>query len=227
MLLLDPDGGRECGLSPENINGALECFHGAEHTTVVVQREHLLFALNKSCCETPHMSLGGRIVDARKARGLEQKDICDRVEGLTQQALSNLERRDSATSDYAIRIADALSVSVRWLLDGVGTMDDAEWPFPMVRRDRWERLDSEGRLFVQRTINVALAECEHLDSARAAGGHAAHVLHEPPPQPPRPAGPAPAATNVTTLNPQPGGSRLTKTKAQQERARQQAKKRER
>lgn len=55
-----------------------------------------------------------------KDRGLEQDYVTTRVPGLSQQALSALINRDSKTSEFAIRIADALDVSIRWLLDGEG-----------------------------------------------------------------------------------------------------------
>lgn len=62
------------------------------------------------------MALGARIRLVRERLGIDQATLCLKVPGLSQQNLSNLETRDSKTSEYAIRIADALQVPVRWLL---------------------------------------------------------------------------------------------------------------
>lgn len=72
------------------------------------------------------MAMGARIKSEREGLGWTQQQLADRVnehlrEGekpLTQQALDRLEKRDSKTSEFAIRLADALNVSVRWMLDG-------------------------------------------------------------------------------------------------------------
>lgn len=75
------------------------------------------------------MALGKRIEAERTGLGWTQQKLVDLVNqhlraederGLTQQALDRLEKRDSNKSEFAIRIADALGVSIRWLLDGVG-----------------------------------------------------------------------------------------------------------
>lgn len=175
------------------------------------------------------MHLGGRIVIARQARNLNQKALADLVEGLSQQALSNLEQRDSATSEFAIRIADALRVSIRWLLDGQGDMNDADWPFPDVDRARWERLEEDDRKFVQRWMNNAIKECEDLAAAvaeeaasaqsRSAPSGIARVVHEPhrPQHPAR--SPQTTAANVTNLDVPPSDSTLVKTRAQKDRTR--------
>lgn len=106
------------------------------------------------------MNLGGRIKQEREARGIQQSSLCALVPGLSQQALSNLETRDSATSEFAIRIADALGVSVRWLLDGTGRKDDRDWPFDRVARSRWDACNDVDRGYVQSAMNRALDECE-------------------------------------------------------------------
>lgn len=84
------------------------------------------------------MAMGKRIETQREARRWSQQQLANEVnnntpEGaklLTQQTLDRLEKRDSATSEFACRIADALGVSVRWLLDGVGDVQATGWPFP-------------------------------------------------------------------------------------------------
>lgn len=106
------------------------------------------------------MNLGGRIKQELETRGIDQAEICAKVPGLSQQALSNLGTRDSITSEYAIRIADALGVSIRWLLDGAGRRDDRDWPFPRVDKARWDACSDTDRGYVQAAMNRALDECE-------------------------------------------------------------------
>lgn len=106
------------------------------------------------------MALGARIREAREALNWDQSALCSRVPGLSQQALSNLETRDSKTSEFAIRIADALGVSIRWLLDGAGRMHDRDWPMARVDRARWDACDDTDRGYVQAAMNRALDECE-------------------------------------------------------------------
>ena len=64
------------------------------------------------------MGLGARTAAERKRRNWTQKQLCDRVPGLEQQALDRLEKRDSSRSAFAVGIADALQVPLRWLLSG-------------------------------------------------------------------------------------------------------------
>lgn len=96
----------------------------------------------------------------RELLKLEQAEVCARVPGLSQQALSNLETRDSKTSEFAIRIADALGVSPRWLLDGTGRHDDVDWPFKRVKRARWDACDDNDRGYVEAALSRALEDCE-------------------------------------------------------------------
>lgn len=105
------------------------------------------------------MNLGGRIKLVREELGWKAGDLCDRVEGLTQQAVSALETRDSKTSEFAIRIADALQVSVRWLLDGTGRRDDKDWPFTRVSRRRWDACNDGDRGYIEGAMNRALDDC--------------------------------------------------------------------
>lgn len=104
--------------------------------------------------------LGARLKEARKARGMEQTELAALVPGLTNQSISNLERRNSRTSEHAVQIADALRISLRWLLSGQGSRDDLEWPFPRVERSRWDACSEGDRGYVQAAINRALDECE-------------------------------------------------------------------
>ena len=66
------------------------------------------------------MNLGGRLKRARKARGLRQEELAERVPGSSQAMISALEVRDSETTHLLFEFADALQVSPRWLLAGKG-----------------------------------------------------------------------------------------------------------
>lgn len=111
------------------------------------------------------MAMGKRIEAERIARGWTQSKLADLVSGgaengLSQQALDRLEKRDSDKSEHAVGLADALGVSLRWLLSGIGRSDDKDWPFQRVSRRRWDSCDDVDRGYVQAAINKALDECE-------------------------------------------------------------------
>jgi len=106
------------------------------------------------------MALGKRIEEELARRGWKQADLSAKVAGLSQQAISNLITRDSATSEFAIRIADAFGVSIRWLLDGQGRRDERDWPFPRVDRTRWDECDDSERGYIESAMNQALRDCE-------------------------------------------------------------------
>jgi transcriptional regulator with XRE-family HTH domain len=111
------------------------------------------------------MAMGKRIEAERTARGWTQSKLADLVSngaegGLTQQALDRLEKRDSDKSEHAVGLADALGVSLRWLLSGTGRRDDKDWPFQRVNRARWDACDDVDRGYVQAAVNKALDECE-------------------------------------------------------------------
>ena len=64
------------------------------------------------------MAIGKRIEKRLEELRWKRKDLLDRVDNLTVQALSNLIRRDSKRSEWDVKIADALGVSVNWLVYG-------------------------------------------------------------------------------------------------------------
>lgn len=116
------------------------------------------------------MGMGKRREAERLARGWTQGRLIELVSsgagaGLSQQALDRLEKRDSDKSEHAVGIADALGVSLRWLLAGTGRKDDPDWPFQRVSRARWDACGDVDRGYVQAAVNRALDECE---SNRAA-----------------------------------------------------------
>lgn len=71
------------------------------------------------------MNIGGRILERLKFLGWERKDLLERVPNLTPQSLSNLIVRDSVRSEYDVAIAEALGVSVMWLVYGVADYSPA------------------------------------------------------------------------------------------------------
>lgn len=134
----------------------------ASYNSCGLQRNTCCLPRTTTVVRLGRMALGARIREAREALGWDQSALCSRVTGLSQQALSNLETRDSKTSEYAIRIADALGVSIRWLLDGAGRMHDRDWPMARVNRARWDACDDTDRGYVQAAMNRALDECERV-----------------------------------------------------------------
>ena len=65
------------------------------------------------------MTLGERL---RLVRGAtSQKAFADEL-GVHENTVSNAERRDSATQDYLLRIAEVRRINLHWLLTGHGTM---------------------------------------------------------------------------------------------------------
>lgn len=64
------------------------------------------------------MAIGKRIEKRLSDLGWERKDLLDKVEGLTPQALSNLIRRDSKRSEWDEAIAAALDMTVMELVYG-------------------------------------------------------------------------------------------------------------
>lgn len=64
------------------------------------------------------MNIGKRIEARLKSLGWERKDLLDRVDGLSAQALSNLIRRGSKRSEWDEAIANALGTNVLWLVYG-------------------------------------------------------------------------------------------------------------
>lgn len=64
------------------------------------------------------MNIGKRIEERLKSLNWERRDLLDRVDGLTAQALSNLIRRDSKRSEWDEAIANALGIDVLWLVYG-------------------------------------------------------------------------------------------------------------
>ncbi len=66
------------------------------------------------------MALGKNIKELRRKNGLSQNQLSALTNGaVSQGAISALEKRDSASSEFAAEIAKALKVSVNQLITGV------------------------------------------------------------------------------------------------------------
>ena len=65
------------------------------------------------------MTLGERL---RLVRGAESQKAFAAALGVHENTVSNAERRNSATQDYLLRIADERNINLHWLLTGRGAM---------------------------------------------------------------------------------------------------------
>ena len=65
------------------------------------------------------MTLGERL---RLVRGAESQKAFAAALGVHENSVANAERRDSATQDYLLRIAEVRNINLHWLLTGHGTM---------------------------------------------------------------------------------------------------------
>lgn len=113
------------------------------------------------------MALGKRVEQARTAKAWTQTYLAARVselagqeDKLSQQAIDRLEKRDSATSEAAVWIAQALGVNLRWLLAGVGQPDDSDWPFDFVPRARWDAYNKQQRGFIEKAMLDAMRDLD-------------------------------------------------------------------
>jgi transcriptional regulator with XRE-family HTH domain len=70
------------------------------------------------------MNLGARL---KLVRGNTSQKAFAAELGVHENTVANAERRDSATQDYLVKIAEARNVNLNWLLTGKGAMfvDDA------------------------------------------------------------------------------------------------------
>lgn len=63
------------------------------------------------------MAFGHRVRNIRSEKGMTQQELADIV-GVNQPVIGSIESRDSQTSKHASKIAQALGVSLDWLLTG-------------------------------------------------------------------------------------------------------------
>lgn len=65
------------------------------------------------------MTLGERL---RLVRGGQSQKAFAGALGVHENSVANAERRDSATQDYLLRLAEVRNINLHWLLTGHGTM---------------------------------------------------------------------------------------------------------
>lgn len=80
--------------------------------------------------ESPAMTIGQRITEAREARELTRTQLCE-LAGLKYPTIAGIENGNQKTTTELPAIAKALGVSVEWLQTGRGPREaseaDAEW----------------------------------------------------------------------------------------------------
>lgn len=122
------------------------------------------------------MAFGHRVRDTRIEKGMTQQQLADIV-NVNQPVIGSIESRDSETSKHASKIADALSVSLDWLLTGKGSKPFLENNEKEVNHKRglktWDEntplLDDEVELPFYTNMHVAGGhsdECTELESNR-------------------------------------------------------------
>lgn len=73
--------------------------------------------------ETTAKEFGKRLSDARKSRGLTQKELAEAI-GISQSTMTKIETGGQEQSKHSIKIASELNINPMWLTEGVGEMDD-------------------------------------------------------------------------------------------------------
>lgn len=85
------------------------------------------------------MTLGERL---RLVRGAETQKAFAEALGVHENTVANAERRDSATQDYLLRLAEVRRINLHWLLTGQGVM----------------RLEDPTGSLLQEKLSLALAD---------------------------------------------------------------------
>ena len=89
------------------------------------------------------MTLGDRL---RLVRGADTQKAFATALGVHENSVANAERRDSATQDYLLRIAQVRNINLHWLLTGQGAM----------------RLEDPAGSLLQEKISLALTDALRL-----------------------------------------------------------------
>lgn len=85
------------------------------------------------------MTLGERL---RLVRGADTQKAFAAALGVHENSVANAERRNSATQDYLLRLAEVRSINLHWLLTGQGAM----------------RLEEPSGSLLQEKVSLALAD---------------------------------------------------------------------
>ena len=70
------------------------------------------------------MSIGGRVLEIRKARGLKQTDVAEAI-GISHGALVNYEKGRDPPAEAIIAFSKAYKVNPAWLLTGIGRAEQS------------------------------------------------------------------------------------------------------
>ena len=70
------------------------------------------------------MSIGGRFLEVRKARGLKQTDVAEAI-GISHGAVVNYEKGRDPPANVIIAFSKAFNVNPMWLLMGIGRADQS------------------------------------------------------------------------------------------------------
>ena len=89
------------------------------------------------------MNLGDRL---RLIRGADTQKAFAAALGVHENSVANAERRNSATQDYLLRIAEVRNINLHWLLTGQGAM----------------RLEEPAGSLLQEKISLALTDALRL-----------------------------------------------------------------
>lgn len=101
-------------------------------------------------------TLGGRIAAARKARKLTQTELAELV-GIGQSSIALLESNSTKATHHALKLAEALGVSLEWLLNGEAleaATTEADLPSPD------SKLDSFAKRLVYRREQCGLTQAQ-------------------------------------------------------------------
>ncbi|OZI23602.1 hypothetical protein CAL26_09175 [Bordetella genomosp. 9] len=101
-------------------------------------------------------SIGDRIREARKSKGLTQGDLAKRV-GLSQGTIGHIEAGRNEGSRYLVRIAAVLGVRPEWLETGRGETAPF-WPFPAdITPEDYAGLSTDDREEIAAIVRLKLA----------------------------------------------------------------------
>lgn len=176
-------------LATQDLDGQIECVHANRIQQLFCTDQQLWFAdrqparfdrlmrerkppKNKTQRDAPSsleetVNLGSRVAYWREKRGLSQIQLAERIAGLSQQALSALESRDSKTSEVAAQLADVLGISLHWLVSGSGKPEPQDWPFPGIDRSRFDALSRDQQIEIQGLVRERI---EKFEGGASGGG---------------------------------------------------------
>lgn len=73
-----------------------------------------------SCAYIPFMNIGANLDEAMQARGIESQKALERLSGVPQPTINRILKGNTPDIGTAKKLADALGVSITWLIDQTG-----------------------------------------------------------------------------------------------------------